>query len=145
MKLNRIMPIRFLTILGLLLFGILLIGCDEFNSKTTSIDTALDYSNFSSLRVSDPYMQLNMSDDPYYLYYYSESCGHCNIIKPEVLLILSNLTESHVFLVETNSLADISPDIDVSSTPALVYVVNHQVEQIFVGQTEVLDEFYTLR
>lgn len=117
-----------------------LFGCSLSSSSTISTGVNLDYSDFMSLRVSDPYMQLNMSDDPYYLYFYSETCEHCIIIKPVILLKMSNLEIDQIYLVETNSLADIFEEINVTSTPTLVYIVNHQVVAIYAGQTEILQE-----
>jgi len=113
-------------------------ACDK-TSTTTSFE--YDYSMFVSLWVTDPSQQLNVSDEPYYLYFYGVTCTHCNAIKQEVLSTIATLSEDRVYLVSVTSILDIHSEISVTSTPAIVYVVNHQVSGISVGETQVLEIF----
>jgi len=135
MKSNRILSAF---VLFLVLF---LVGCD---TTTTTTKTGLDYTDFYSQIVFDKYTQLNVSDEPYYLYYYGPECYHCNLIKSEVLGILSNLQVDQVYLVETNTLSDVMDGISVQYTPSLVYVVDHQVVAIYENKTDVLAELHKL-
>lgn len=112
-----------------------LFACDQ----TTTTTTGLDYSMFVSLWVTDPSQQLNVSDDPYYIYYYGLTCSHCNAIKQEVLTKIASLNEDHVYLVSVTSTSSVGSGIGVTSTPAIVYVVDHQVSGIHVGETSVLE------
>lgn len=123
------------------------VACDNTTTTYTTIDTTIqsyDYGYFANQFISDPNLQLSASDQPYYIYYYGESCTHCIAIKQEVLSIVLSLQNDQVFFVSTNSYLDVMSGINVRSTPSLVYVVNHQVQQIYVGDTDVLEIFHTM-
>lgn len=144
MKSNRLESKLLFKIITIIFFGVLLLGCSIETTTSSSSSTGLDYSQFSSLKVLDPSMQLNMDENSYYLYFYSESCTPCNEIKEEVLTIISGLEADKVYFVETNSTIDIFSEIDVSTTPSIVHVLNHQVESIHSGKADVLEIFHTL-
>ncbi len=131
-------------IILLVLFSFLLLACDQ---TTTSIEQTqiLDYYMFPDLIVLDKSIQLDQSDQPYYLYYYGDSCSHCIAIKQDILSVIMNLTEDQVFLVSVVSSMDVQTGINVTSTPSLVYVVNHQVSEIYVGQTDVIAVFSQMK
>jgi hypothetical protein len=127
---------KILAILIILVIGFLFGSCDQITT-TTSFE-GYDYSDFSVLLISDPYTQLNVIDEDYYVYYYGLSCSHCNAIKQEVLTKIATLNQDHVFLVQVSSLSDIMSETGVTSTPAIIKVVNHQLESKDVGETDVL-------
>lgn len=135
-------------LLLLLSFGIFfLVGCSlttTTSTTTISSETGLDYDDFSSLMISNPDDQLSMPEETYYLYYYGVTCGHCMEIKQEVLEIISNLTFSKVYLVESNSVSDIHPSIQVTKTPSLVRVTLGSVDEIFLGSDLVLAELHNI-
>jgi len=110
----------------------------------TTSDSGFDYSDFSLLLVSDPDMQLNLSDEPYYVYYFGETCFHCNAIKQTVLTKIFTLTNDQVFLVDVKSTDDVMNGIAVTDTPSLIKVENHLVVSIYEGDSEVLAAFADL-
>jgi len=135
---------RLLLSLFFILIPFLLLGCDQSSSTTTSQSTGYDYSDFTNLLVSDKDFQLIMSDTPYYLYFYGATCTHCMAIKQEVLTKIASLKSDVIFLARVNSLRDVSPDIDVTATPALVYVVDHKPVAYYDGQSTVLEQINQL-
>lgn len=113
-------------------------------TSTTTQSPGFDYSDFAQLLVSDPNMQLNVSDDPYYLYYFGETCYHCNNIKQLVLAKILTLQEDQVYLVDVVSTESIMNGINVVKTPSLVKIENHQVISIYEGEESVLSVLGTL-
>jgi hypothetical protein len=134
---------RLLTILMVLMAGLLFLSCEQ--TTTTTSFAGYNYSDFPELLISDPYTQLNVLDQDYYVYYYGLTCAHCIAIKQEVLTKIALLTQDHVFLVQVSSLSDIMPGIGVTKTPTIIKVVNHQLVSLDVGDTDVLAVFDSLK
>ena len=137
MKGWTLMSKKLLTILMVLLAGFLFVSCEKTTTTTTAF-VEYDYSDFPELFISDPYTQLNVIDEDYYVYYYQLICKNCSKIKQEVLTKIASLTQDHVFLVQVSSSSDIMPGIGVERTPSIIKVVNHQLVSMDEGVTDVL-------
>lgn len=120
-------------------------GCQVTTTASASTTSHLyDYDDFSAMQLTNPESQLSQPDDEYYLYFYGLTCYSCNTIKQEILYIIDNLTNIKVYLVETHALADINENIAIDHTPALVHVVNHEVENEYEGDSNVLAIFQNM-
>lgn len=115
----------------------ILVGCDQ---STTTTGEALDYSDFTEYMIFEADTQLSLDHYDYYLYFYQLQCGGCNAIKQEVLSKIELLESDHIYLVQVTppGTNDIHPSIHVEYTPSLVWIVNGEVEDIFVGPEDVL-------
>lgn len=123
-------------VLLMVFVGFGLVACDE-STTTTSSSSTYAYSDFPNLLIYDSDMQLNMSDGTYYIYFYGSSCSHCITIKQDVLTIIASLEDDTVYLVDTDFYY-INSSINVTGTPSLVKVVDHRVNRIYSGTTDVL-------
>ncbi len=124
------------------LFVLCIYGCAESDvsevNVTETFDQTLDYADFPGLVLEDPLDQLNRPETEYYIYFYGPHCTSCIRIKPEVLTIVSELTDVKVYLVEATSLADVHPDIPLEFTPSLVQVRDGEVIRIYQNATNIL-------
>ncbi|MDD3477747.1 MAG: thioredoxin family protein [Candidatus Izemoplasmatales bacterium] len=120
----------------IIMLASMLFACDQ---TTTTTDAGYDYDDFTSITVYDKYQQLNMADGTYYLYFFGTWCSHCESIKQTVLYTIDHLENDKVFLVSVTSTASILPGIDVTDTPSLVQVTDHEVVAIHVGTDPVLE------
>jgi hypothetical protein len=132
-------PLRFIVLIASLL-GIFGCVADTTQSVTTEtqIGTTYDYSDFSALIISDVSQQMSMPEDDYYIYFYGSVCHFCTEIKQTVLSKIQALSQDKVYIVMIDYISDIHNDIDVTGTPAIVHIVNHQVESIHQNKTNVL-------
>ncbi len=128
-------------LLLILLLILLLTGCSISTDKTTSIKS---YENFSNLIISDPSEQLTQDYSVYYLYYFQETCSHCNFIKNEVLSKIELLENDVVFLIDVHGVNDIAESINVTHTPSIVKIVDHKVEYVKEGPNPVLEVINSL-
>ncbi len=135
---------RFLIMVVSILMLLFTFGCDNTTTTESTIITTNAYDLYSQHYLTDASMQLSQNYDTYYLYYYQLECGGCNAIKEEVLAKLELLENDVLFLVLVTSYDDINDNIAVEYTPSLVRVVNHQVDEIAVGPTNVLTMIETL-
>ncbi len=130
---KRLILIIFLTIL--------LTGC---GINTTTESAVKNYDDFSDLMITNADNQLTQNYSVYYLYYFQETCYACNQIKNEVLSKIELLENDVVFLIDVHGVDDIPESINVTHTPSIVKIVNHQVEYIKEGTTDVLEVINSL-
>lgn len=91
----------------------------------------------------------NQESIDYLVYFYSESCGHCNQIKQDVIsFYLKHLID--MYFVCTDIEAIFGPVSDLSGidnignfyifgTPFLTRITQHQVKEYYVGSSKVKD------
>ncbi len=84
-------------------------------------------------------LQLNQSQEEYYIYFYGSHCTACLTIKNEVLSKIELLESATVYLVEVDGVEDISSSIDITYTPAIVKIVNGEVSAVYEQVTPVLN------
>lgn len=119
-----------------------LVGCDKTTTEITYPE--MSYLSFSAQKISDVSEQLTQDEDVYYVYFYGSSCSACEDIKNEALFTIEFLTEDKVYLVEVSSLSDIYDSIPISVTPAIVKVVDGEVNSYLTGGSKVLDALHGL-
>lgn len=123
----------------------------EENIISSSIlsDTNFEYFNFSDHIISYSDI-INLNFDCFYLYFYSTSCGHCNIIKQDILMYFNECNKDY-FLVEFNENIKIcNSNLEVFSifnfciygTPTLVYFEDYIFNTWYIGSSEILDYIY---
>ena len=97
----------------------------------------------------------NQNEDDYLVYFYSESCGHCNEIKQDVIsFYLEDIypmyfvcTDIEVVLGPKNNLVGIDniDDFYIFGTPFLLNLVDHAVSSYYAGANEVKDYISILK
>ncbi len=115
---------------------LLLIGCETTTDSTTTTYLDLDYSDFEGRIIFDSSMQLSMPEDDYYLYFYGPYCQACIILKPEILNAFYD-AEAMFYIVVVTGYQDIHPDIDLEGTPTLLRIIDHEVVEVYVGNTQI--------
>ncbi|OQX93259.1 MAG: hypothetical protein B6I17_03420 [Tenericutes bacterium 4572_104] len=141
---KRLILIIFLTIF--------LTGCNSLalinpsaNTATTTTNTSTkNYDDFSDLMITNADEQLTQNYSVYYLYYFQEACYACNQIKNEVLSKIELLENDKIYLIDVHGVDDICESINVTHTPSIVKIVDHQVEYIKEGSTDVLEVLNSL-
>lgn len=129
-----------------LLFGtvFLLAGCVTSTTTTattysgSSTTEELDYSDFSSLHITNVGDQLMMPERTYYVYYYGVECSHCIEIKQTVLHTVQGLQNDKFYFVSVSSISDVVDGAGVTKTPTVIKVVNGAVSHLYVGKSEIL-------
>jgi hypothetical protein len=91
------------------------------------------------LIIENPSLQLNQSEEEYYIYFYGVICTGCINIKNEVLSKIELLESTTIYLVEVHGVEDISNSIDITYTPAIVKIVNGEVIAVYEKVTPVLN------
>ena len=92
---------------------------------------------------------LTVQSDNYYAYIYSETCGHCNEIKQEVIsYALSNFGQLYFIpfnkeisiITDRNSVLekDDVNDLGIVGTPTMFLIINHVVKENYVGKKEIV-------
>ncbi|MFW5794216.1 MAG: thioredoxin domain-containing protein [Bacillota bacterium] len=134
--------------LSILIIGILvfLVGCTTENTTISTTDNSdnYNYSDYSYYQINSFSEQLNRLDTDYYVYYYSESCPSCATIKDDVLSRVANLVEDNLFLFDVYRDIDVEPSFNLDYVPTLVYVVDNQYSEKYVGPEEIIPILETL-
>lgn len=87
-------------------------------------------------------------DGDYYVYFYSEICGHCESIKQEMITWIQNC--GHIFIVDVlkggtykndyegiKNITNIN-DLYILGTPTIYGFVNHTINEYYVGTESIL-------
>jgi thioredoxin-related protein len=110
----------------------------------------LEYNDFEFLSHFDN--ALLKEEATYLLYFYSETCGHCQNIKVDVLQFINEHQDTiKVYLVDARTVEgshlslDLGDGETLSGTPTLVVVEGGTVTEYFVGTPDILGyiETYT--
>ena len=91
----------------------------------------------------------NQIEDEYIVYFYSETCGHCNSIKQDVISFYLKeyipmyfvCTDLGVVYGKNKDIVGVD-NIDeffIYGTPSLCEINSHKVESYYVGEKEILD------
>jgi len=107
----------------------------------------LTYDNFD--HITNMYNIENQSEGTYLVYYYSESCSHCNDIKSQVLDFASdNNANIHMYFLDAYAISgndrvvtDPNTSAQMTGTPTLITVVNGQITHLAIGTDEVIATF----
>lgn len=137
----------------LLLSAILLLnGCTK--SKTTSIPmnesviSLFDYSDIENKKITWESI-FSYGDDRYFVYIYSEKCGHCNEIKQTI--IEYSKTNEYFYFLECSSNIPILDSVDetigqsdyeeigILGTPTLLVIENHVLVENIAGSKAIID------
>jgi len=113
-----------------------LLGC--VNVQTTESKVDYQYSDYSFYQVQTFSDQLNYMDGEYYIYYYSEQCPACILIKDDVLSTISSLNEDTLLLFDVRRSISVEPSFNLEFTPSLVLVRNNAYVEKYVGDDEIL-------
>ena len=91
----------------------------------------------------------NQKEDEYIVYFYSETCGHCNAIKQDVISFYLKeyiamyfvCTDLGVVYGNNKSIIGIDniDDFFIYGTPSLCEIFSHKVESYYVGEKEILN------
>lgn len=124
---------------------LLLYSCSSTKTEA-SID--YDYTDVSSLTICwDDIFKVQL--ERYFVYIYSSTCGHCNEIKQDVIsYALSNINTLY-FVSFTKSIPIVNDrfypigkdnveDLGIVGTPSMFLIVNHIVEENYVGKKEII-------
>ena len=121
-----------LIVILILTLSIVLTSCEEQS-------TGLDYDMFESL-IHKSYQEAeNKIPNRYILYYYSESCSHCNDVKQEILTFIQNYDGLDVYLMNVGSqeVNDSSQFSEFRGTPSLFIIAQGEIVETYVGTTQV--------
>ena len=127
------------------LMTLLIVGCTSKNEKAVAQE--YDYADVKHLRICWDEI-LSQTQDSYYAYVYSETCGHCNEIKQEVITYaLSHEAfffisySSHIPIIDdpliTIDKSEVS-DLGIVGTPTLFVINEHRVKENIVGKNSII-------
>ncbi len=106
---------------------------------------SVDYEDFD--HIDNYYLIGSQEEDAYLIYYYSPTCGYCNMIKEDLL----NFAKSHegdvkIYFLNAQDvgsppfpITDPTTGDEMSGTPSLITIVNGQIVQMAPGYVNVLD------
>lgn len=125
---------RFLTyaLMGFAIaFFVIVLSLVLFNT----FNKTLDYDDFDKL--TSQAGVVTQEEDRYLVYYYSESCEYCKLIKSKVLNFAdSNNANIKVYLWDAAEIGGTSiPTIE--GTPAMLMIVNGQIVDIINGSVDI--------
>ena len=117
---------------------LVLCSCQTAKTKTVSHnydDTKDSLITWRSIFTQDP--------DDYLVYFYSESCGHCNKIKQEVIsFYLKDLIDMYFVCTDFDAVygtqkdltgVDSLDDFYIFGTPFLSRITDHKVSEYYLG------------
>lgn len=129
-----------LGILSLFVIAFLLIGC---TGEETTYD--YQYSEYSYYAVKTFDDQLDYRDGTFYVYYYSEGCRACQSMKSNILSIISDLDDDAILLFDVyNGSISVESSFNITHTPTLIKVVDHEFSALYEGIDEILPVLETL-
>ena len=128
----------------LFLLGVVLVSCSQQSPTKT---TNYHYSDVEDH--IDWYDSFVQDSDEYLVYYYSETCAHCTLIKQEIIVYYFSEVEE-MYFVNTNLNSKFGPTKDLKGicdinefyifgTPFLVKFKNHIVSDYYPGVSKILD------
>lgn len=132
-----------------LTFTLLSLSCANKELKTYDYNDVIE----KKIRWNEIFFAANIE---YFVYIYSNNCGHCNNIKQEIIrFILDDIYPT--YLVEFNSNIPISTSIDdtigvsdyvdvkIKGTPTLLKIENHILTMNIAGENQIstVIDYYT--
>ena len=113
-------------------FFIILISMVLFNI----FDNTLDYDSFE--QVGDYSQIQTMEEDQYLVYWYSEQCSACTIIKEELLQFAdSNTAGIKVYFMDADKTSGNNYITQMTGTPSLLTIVNGSIMDLTVGYVDI--------
>lgn len=107
-------------------------GIREFITKYSQFNEYDDFKQITELsKVSE------QAEDHYFVYYTSDSCGYCELIKDYVLQFASRSNDAPVYIVNPQVVS--LETYDLSGTPSLLEFKNGEVVNTLKGVIEVQD------
>ena len=127
------------------LLALLMVGCTKKNEKVE--DKEYDYSDINHLKIcwDEILSQIQVS---YFVYIYSETCGHCKEIKQQVIDYALN--HDGFYFVSYNNRIPIIDDesfvvgksnineLGIVGTPTLFLIEEHIVKENIVGKNNII-------
>jgi len=100
----------------------------------------LEYTSFDHI---DNYSDiLNMPEDDYLVYYYSENCHYCKEIKTQVLEFADkNNADIKVYLLDAGNVSGYNNIAGMDGTPSLLMVVDGHLVDLVGGTTKIISIF----
>ncbi|MCF7925829.1 MAG: thioredoxin family protein [Candidatus Izimaplasma sp.] len=115
------------------IFGLILVGCEE--------PETIDYDDFEHLKQSSYTSAENKTPNRYMLYYYSESCSHCNDVKADLLNFVETFELLDLYLIDVGSetIKDVSQFSEFIGTPSLFIIADGKVVETYIGSKDILE------
>ena len=99
--------------------------------------TELSYSLFEDSKASNLNQSLLISDDLHFEYYYSESCSHCKLVKPDLLYFFLEHKELDFYLFDVGELGWGVTIEGFLGTPTLYVIDDNEILLTYVGPVEI--------
>lgn len=117
------------------LFAVLIVSLLVFNANKK----VYAYEDFVTLTDFGGYT--TQSEEKYIVYYYSDNCGYCDLIKTDVLSFAdSNDADVKVYLMNASGMTGTNPfpeGHDLFGTPAMHVVVNGVITNSYLGSLQI--------
>jgi hypothetical protein len=97
----------------------------------------LDYNLFEERKVDTLSKSLVVSDDIHIEYYYSVNCGHCQLVKPDLLYMFLLHEDLEFYLFDLGELGWGVTIDGFEGTPTLYVIENNEVISSYVGSENV--------
>lgn len=136
MQMNKIIKIFIVSCLTLVF-----ISC---NGNPTTNRFIPQYEDYDFYQIDNYNDQLYKSDEPFYIYYYTEYCEVCFYIKDDILGKISSLQTDQLYLFDIGKGVIYREDFDITATPTLIMVKNNKFYAKYEGKTEVLAALNTM-
>jgi len=145
-KRKKLISIYYVRKIALLIFLFIFVSVSCKRSQKNIVN--FDYNDFSNLTIkwSDFF---NQPDEQYYVYFYSEQCGYCKMIKQDILGYISQ-SKSRIYLLSYQEGIPIKLDVErtvgaisidqmwFGGTPSLVFIEKGVVGLNLLGAQSIL-------
>jgi thioredoxin-related protein len=120
--------------------------------EANKVDLYNDYPHINAQEIG------NLPEEEYYVYFFSESCGHCVDLKAEMEDWLPTIgdTQLNLYLVDTGKVEnqgvyytgeeelplaeemEASKEYKIAGTPSLMHFKNNELQNYFIGGPEIM-------
>lgn len=119
----------------ILLFTLTLSSCDPEEVD----DGLLEYSDLADKEVFSYAESEGKSKDKYIVYYYHQSCSHCQDVKQEILSFGESFEHLDFYLLDISKALDVSSYEEFVGTPTVLVLSGGDIVESYIGKDKVLD------
>ena len=111
---------------------------EEFEElKEDDLDDIAHYDMFDHIYSFED--ALTQEEGTYYVYFYSPTCGYCNLIKEQMIdYTLTAPDGIKMYLLNAQDMSSFTNDFDITGTPSVIVVENNEYVESVKGYTNVL-------
>lgn len=107
------------------------------NAEETGV--VYEYSDLETISLLSHEEAENMSNEKYAVYYFAESCSHCQNIKQDILSFAIDFNYLDFYIIDISKASDSSSYEEFRGTPTVFVLSGGEIIESYVGSIEVLE------